>query len=163
MHRFSLSRRNLHARETWLHLHQRGFWSVWFSSVESGRGGEMIWLEKGPLFIAFSSLAGSCITHCVVLQRVEALGRREAAAWVLHVTSALVVCLDFQLHSARCPEDRLFKIWRNVLILLTWGGCGQRRLPQASPRDAEHDRPSFAQHHEAAAKWLHPHPSGNVT
>lgn len=163
MHRFSLSRRNLHARETWLHLHQRGFWSVWFSSVESGRGGKMIWLEKGPLFIAFSSLAGSCITHCVVLERVEALGRREAAACVLHVTSALVVCLDFQLHSARCPEDRLFKIWRNVLILLTWGGCGQRRLPQASPRDAEHDRPSFAQHHEAAAKWLHPHPSGNVT
>ena len=123
----------------------------------------MIWLEKGPLFIAFSSHADNCITHCVVLERVEALGRREAAACMFHVTSALVVCLDFQLHSACYSEDRLFKIWRNVLILLTWGGCGQRHLPQASPRDAEHDRPSFAGHHEAAAKWLHPHPSGNVT
>lgn len=120
---------------------------MWFPSVGSGRGGKTIWLEKGLLFVAFSSHADSCITHCVVLERLEALGGREAAACVFHVTSALDVCLDLQLHSARCSEDRLFKISRNVVMLLTWGGCGQRRLPQASPRDAERDRASFARHH----------------
>lgn len=106
---------------------------MWFPSVGSGRGGKTIWLEKGLLFVAFSSHADSCITHCVVLERLEALGGREAAACVFHVTSALDVCLDLQLHSARCSEDRLFKISRNVVILLTWGGCGRGaflRLPQ---------------------------------
>jgi len=147
LQRFSLSWCDLHARETRLHFHWRGFWSVWFPSAGSGRGGKIIWLEKGLLFVAFSSHADDCITHCVVLEWVEALGGREAAACVFHVTSVLDVCLDLQLHSAHCSKDRLFKIWRNVMILLTWGGCGQRLLPQASPRDAERDRPSFARHH----------------
>lgn len=42
----------------------------------------------------------NCITHCVVLERVEALGGRGGCRMRVSCHVSCDVCLDLQLHSA---------------------------------------------------------------
>lgn len=123
-----------------------------------------IWLRRQHPLAREGALYLLNQLQCVVPKRAEALGGRGAATCMFHV--CFMPCQPWLRPLAtfwRCSGDRLFRIWRNVPILLPWGGCGQKCLPQASPRDAEHDSTTRLCPVHQAAEWLRPRPSGNVT